>query len=295
MERLSHRRRAAPLALLAAALAALLLIPFRPAGGIAPALRAGVRDLQRAQLAWTLRAWPRLHQGGLTVYYAPGLGSQADIVVAAARLALPQVLRDFALPADTPAVLVVADAAQIQRHTGAVDVLGAYAGGVIWLLPPSAFLRAGAGLAAAYDATGPVVHELTHLADNLTAGRLPPIWLDEGLAAYEDWRLTGYVWVQAHSGFGGPTYNWQQLSGPGFYHLPDQALAFRQALAAVAAICGSGPGACDRLLGDMRSGMSTDGALQAVLGRAGFAALQAGADWRPGRAPVAGAPPPPAP
>lgn len=295
MERLTSRRRTAPLALLAACLAALLLIPFRSATALAPALRTGLRDLQRAQVEWTLRTWPRLYQGGLTVYYAPGLASQADIVAADARLVLPQVLRDFALPADTPAVLVVADAAQIQRHTGAADVLGAYEAGVIWLLPPAAFLPTGAGLAAAYDASGPVVHELTHLADNLAAGRLPPIWLDEGLAAYEDWRLTGYVWVQAGSGFTSGTYNWQQISGPGFYRLPDQALAFRQALAAVVAICGSGPGSCDRLLADMRSGMGTDRALQVVLGPASFAALRAGADWRPGQAPSAGAPSPPAP
>ncbi len=282
------RRLTAMLAVMAAALS--FLLPLRPAVAAAAAeSNALARTFEREQVLLALRAWPHLSYPNLTVYYAPHLARDAAIVGAAAQQSYSRVLADFGLPPNTPAVLVVVSAAQLAQHVGVSSTLGDYYDGVIWLLAPSAFLPPGPGLRARYDQVGPVVHELTHLADDLAAGGLPPVWFDEGLAQYEDWRLTGYVWSQSGSGFEDGTYSWRQLTSPNFYQLSNLALAFRQALAATAAICRSGPGACNRVLADLRSGMNMDQALQATIGPTALHALERGAAWRPGEEPEPGA------
>jgi len=281
------RRPAALLAVLATAL--LLSSPLRPALAAATnETNTMALAVQRQRVLFNLRDWPRLSYPGLTVYYAPGMAQDAAIVAAAARQSSALVFTDFGLPADTPAVLVVVSAAQLAADTGTTSTIGDFYDGVIWLQAPSAFLPAGPGLQARYEQVGPVVHELSHLADDLAAGGLPPVWFDEGLAQYEDWRLTGYVWTQSGSGFSAGTYSWQQITGPGFYRLPNLALAFRQALAVTAAVCRTGPGVCTGILHDMRSGMTMDQALRAAIGPTALQALENGAAWRPGGEPQPG-------
>lgn len=293
MESQATRRRALrPAGPLAAAVVALvLLVPLRP---VVAAVSAGANRLRLAALRATvelrLRGWPRLSSPDLTVYYQPGLAADASIVAATARRDAPEVSADFGLPPTTPATLVVVSAAQLARDTGVHGTVGDYYEGVLWLLAPSAFLPAGRGLQARYERTGPVVHELTHQDDDLAAGGLPPVWFDEGLAEYEDWRLTGYVWAPPAGSFAPGTYSWAELTAPGFYRLPDQALAFRQALAAVAAVCRTGPGTCDRVLSGLRSGVGLDQALRAAIGLKALTALQSGSAWRPGTAPQPGGP-----
>jgi hypothetical protein len=279
-----------PAALLAALVTALLLLlTMRPAlAAAATETNTMALAVQRARVRMQLRDWPRLTYPHLTVYYAPGLAQDATIVAATAQQSSAQVFTDFGLPADTPAVLVVVSAWQLAADTGTTGTVGDFYKGVIWLLAPSAFLPSGPGLQARYAQVGPVVHELTHLADDLAAGGLPPVWFDEGLAQYEDWRLTGYVWTPAGSGFGSGTYSWQQITSPGFYQLPNLALGFRQALALTAAVCRTGPGVCTGILHDVRSGMTMDAALRAAIGPTALRALENGTAWRPGEAPQMG-------
>jgi|GEM_PF-5132341 len=276
------------------ALAAALLFwgPLRPAAAVAAgATNAVLRGAERQKVLLQVRSWPHLAGGGFNIYYAPGLGADAAVVAAAARTYYPEVLRDYGLaPGAAPAVLVVLSSADMARYVGAGSgdpPLGAYYEGVVWLLAPSAFLPPGPDLAGRYAQDGPVAHELTHLADDLRSGGRIPAWFDEGLAQYEDWRLTGYVWTQADNGFGGSVYSWTQLT-QGFAQLPDAALAYRQALAATASVCRAGPGTCTAVLRDLRAGMSMDKALLRTVGASGLAALEAGTAWRPGTAPRPG-------
>jgi hypothetical protein len=291
-------RRAAAAAVLAAV--ALGISPVaRPALQSAQTVAGGV--LRRAgtwEALAPLQGWPRLTTAHFRIAYPPGSAEDARVVADVAERFYPQVAADFGLEAAGPWPVVVAGAAAICRAVGCTDgrpPLGAYYRGVIWLLAPSAFLRgAGPDLAAAYAADGPVPHELTHLADDLASGGRVPAWLDEGLAQYEQWRLTGYVWVEADNGFSGPVYGWNQLTAD-FVRLPNQALAYRQALAVTAALCRTGSGVCLRVLHELRAGVDVLQALRSAVGDRTLRDWEGGAAWRPGREPLPGRPagPPP--
>ena len=288
--------RVAAAALLAAALAVLR-------SDVARAVEAGlarvhplVVDAVRAATAAGLRGWAVRRAGPFAVYYLPGDGRDAAVAAAAVARLWPEVARDFDLAPDAGhGVVVVAPPATMARVGGtprADPPLGAYADGVVWLLAPSAALGPDPTVAA-YVRSGTVAHELTHLADDLVADGRTPAWLDEGLAQYEAWRLTGYVWQPPAAELAGPPYPWAELTRD-WARLPDVALAYRQALEATAAVCRARAGACLAVLRDLRDGWSVEAAVAAAAGHETLARLEAGAAWSgPPPAPGGPAGPPP--
>ena len=254
---------------------------------VAAEAHAARATVHRAVTLAALSGRPRLTTPYFTVYYPQGDLAQAQIVASAADSAYPRVARDFGIAASGRHPLVVATASEMQRVVGTAVTappLGLYECGVIWLLEPAAFLPAGPGLATEYATQGPVTHELTHLANDLDSAGRDPVWLDEAIAQYEDWRLTGYVWVAPDSGFGGATYTLAQLEG-GFYALPNQALAFHQAFAAATLLCGQAPGVCVQILHLLGDGRSLSQAVTQAAGPRAAAALADGAAWPAGWTP----------
>lgn len=283
------RRRPPALGPLALLLAVLLLLAPLPAvrADAASAAAAAQRASGRAEVALRLRDWPQLHGPGFTLRYPAALAGQAPVVAAALARYEPEVMADFGLPSSGVSAVLVTPS-EMARDVGAPGgdpPLGAFYEGVVWLLAPEAFLPPGPGLTRAYELDGPAAHELTHLADAEVSGGRVPAWLDEGLAQYEDWRLTGYVWTGA--GFSGPVYSWAQLTRQ-FETLPNVALAYRQALAATADVCRQGPGTCVSVLRALRSGESVTTALEHAVGAGGLARLESGPAWGPGTAPQPG-------
>ncbi len=73
--------------------------------------------------------------------------------------------------------------------------MGAYYGGIINILSPSAW--AGAGDSKTIDAfleDGPVVHELVHLAVDEKCRGNYDLWFTEGMALYYEKKYTGFEW-----------------------------------------------------------------------------------------------------
>lgn len=104
--------------------------------------------------------------------------------------------------------------------------------GVVDILTPSAWLAHSAQQSQTFMKVGPVPHELGHLLLNFKADGNYPAWFNEGVAQYEDWKVTGFQWLTVHNKLTGSLYPYSQLS-TSFYQLPHQSLAYREAFSNV--------------------------------------------------------------
>ncbi len=224
---------------------------------------------------------PRLTSAHFVVYYPRGFHHDAEIVDTTLEQYYPQVWKDYGLKEGTTHWPVVVESErEMVRTFGADPPIGAYWQGTLWFLAPSMWLAEGPSMASAYAKDGPVPHELTHLTNDIVGDGRVPIWLDEGLSQYEDWELSGYVWyVPSRNSFSLPKYSWGQLTG-NFYGLPDQPMAFRQVVAATAAICRAGSGVCLKVVEQIGRGETAMTAIRSVLGQRAFVRWYRGLYWQ---------------
>lgn len=118
-------------------------------------------------------------------------------VASAAEKAYQAVTKDFGYhPPGRLPIIIFPDGTSLQRafHWPAEENhQGVYYKNCIYIQAPSAWLGEEEDLENLFFLNGPMVHELTHLVvDHLTAGNCPR-WFTEGVAQYEEWRVTGYT------------------------------------------------------------------------------------------------------
>lgn len=282
--------------------AALLAAAIAPLFGSRPALaplRSTVHSIERRVESSAAARTARAHgdrtlvSGPFTVYYPPGHGEEARLVLDAVRRYAPRVYADVgtALPANLTIIVERDDAAMnADLHIGGQAPVGAYWSGTLWVLAPSTWLDGGDGTDSwAPDSPagrdfllrGPIAHELAHAALDQRLGRQPETWFDEGVAQYEDARITGFLWREPANDFDQPLYTYEELARD-FDRLPNVALAYREAYALMASLAKAdgGQGVRDALA-LMQDGASADQAARAVLGPA-YEAWRGGAPWRDG-------------
>lgn len=149
------------------------------------------------------------------------------------------------------------------------SAMGVYWAGSIRVLSPS--LWAGgedpAEVKEIFISSGPMAHEITHLAVDYVSGGSCPRWLTEGMAQYEEYELTGFR-------FGGEEYLREREFYPlesmdsEFDTLPDQALAYWQSLLAVEYIISVyGQDSLFAILEQLNRGYTVDSALENTLGK----------------------------
>lgn len=113
------------------------------------------------------------------------------------------------------------------------SAMGVYWAGAIRVLSPAVWVvdRDPGKIREAFFASGPMAHEFTHLVvDYATRGNCPR-WFTEGLAQYEEYRLTGFRFTSG-SQAPGEFYPLVKMDRE-FDALPDQSLAYRESLSAV--------------------------------------------------------------
>ncbi len=196
----------------------------------------------------------------------------ASLVLEVAHEVYGLVARDLGFkPTSTVDIILHPDREAMRNSFGwaqGENALGAYHRGVIRILSPRAWIDEDKPelIAKVFRYTGPTVHELTHLVlDYATSGNYP-YWFSEGLAQYEEYRLTGFVWVEPESNLKQPLYTLEELEEQ-FVRLPNQSLAYRQAFTLVCFLAESyGDEALRQLVARLGEGKPMPEALQLVTG-----------------------------
>lgn len=147
------------------------------------------------------------------------------------------------------------------------SAMGVYWAGSIRILSPAAWVaeKDHGEMMEVFTNSGPMAHELTHLVvDYATRGNCPR-WFTEGLAQYEEYRLTGFRF----NGGAGGTGEFYPLAGMDreFDSLPDQSLAYRESLSAVEYIVAvHGEGALHEMIDGLSKGWPVSKVMEDALG-----------------------------
>ena len=134
-------------------------------------------------------------------------------------------------------VIIYSSKEKLNRFFGwpaSESAMGVYWSGVICVLSPKSWVESDnpKKIEDVFINSGPMAHEYTHLVvDYLTRGNYPR-WFTEGLAQYEEYKLTGFRFTESRGNLHQELYSFDELT-QNFDYLPNQSLAYRQSFAAV--------------------------------------------------------------
>ncbi len=206
------------------------------------------------------------------VKYRRGAEETAALVLEAAECFYPVLAEEFGFSCRRKIpVILYSSRAELNGAYGwgnGESAMGVYWAGTIGVLDPRLWLgqdTAECDVRENFLASGPLAHEITHLmVDYITAGNCPR-WLNEGIAQYYEYALTGYELASLDSSISS-IYTLQELEA-GFDDLPDWELAYWQSLDIVKYLAGRfGQDSLIRLLGEMGRGKAFAHALKSVYG-----------------------------
>ncbi|RKO65564.1 peptidase MA family metallohydrolase [Desulfofundulus salinus] len=231
------------------------------------------REAARAQVMISTRHMLTLSDGHFVVRYYPGDADSALLVLKTAREFYPLVSRDFRFSSKKKIPLIVHPTRESLNASlgwpASENAMGVYWAGVIRVLSPNAWIdaRDPRQVEEVFVVSGPVAHELTHLVvDYITRGNVPR-WFTEGVAQYEEYRLTGFRFARTGDFAGEPLYDFAEMERD-FDQLPNQTLAYWQSLAAVEYLVEVyGEESLHKILAALGQGRDMDAALQQVTGQ----------------------------
>lgn len=142
-------------------------------------------------------------------------------------------------------------------------VMGLYNAGTIHVISPNAFLNQEQSSMEYFKKNGPVLHEYTHkVIDELSGGNIE-LWLTEGLAVYEEYRVYNTEWAPD---FVYERYLSAQEMREGFMYA-DEVQSYRQSFDMIKYLIDNyGMKKMELLLQELRSGSNTDEAFLKVYG-----------------------------
>lgn len=193
-----------------------------------------IKEIYRMHTLFATRHLVTLSGGHFLVRYYPGNGAHAFLVLEAAEKAYNQLAGKFDFQGRDIPIIIYPSRTELNACFGwpaSESAMGAYWAGVIRVLAPEAWIPEEDDVEEVFSNSGPMIHELTHLmVDNLTKGNVPR-WFTEGLAQFEEYRLTGFQFAAPEVSWKRP-YRFREMDRE-FDRLSDQALAYRQSFAAV--------------------------------------------------------------
>ncbi len=193
------------------------------------------REAARANVEFKYRHLPALEGSHVRVIYQQEDRRYAGIVLEAAEKFYRPVAEKYGLKTSRKiTVMVYPSKEDLNASFGwpaNESAMGVYWVGVIRVLSPASWVEEGdpGYMREVFINSGPMAHELTHLAvDYATRGNCPR-WLTEGLAQLEEYRLTGFRFSDQPGAGDGAFYSLAEMDRH-FDELPDQALAYRESL-----------------------------------------------------------------
>ncbi|MCL4424355.1 MAG: peptidase MA family metallohydrolase [Firmicutes bacterium] len=192
------------------------------------------REVERHRWQATTAGWQKMTRGKIILRYTAADAAVAPMVLEVA----DHLYRQVALDLDSTApnsveINIFPDVSSLQESfPGGQEkmAMGVYWAGGINILSPRAWTPGAppADREAYFEKNGPLAHELTHLIfDYRTQGNYPH-WFSEGLAQYEEYRLTGFLWIEPKNALQQRLYTLEELDRD-FDRLPNEALAYREA------------------------------------------------------------------
>jgi hypothetical protein len=142
-------------------------------------------------------------------------------------------------------------------------VMGLYNAGTIHVLSPNAFQDQQQNSMEYFKKNGPVLHEYTHkVVDELSGGNIE-LWLTEGLALYEEYRVNSTEWAPD---FTYDRYLSSQEMREGFMYA-DEVQSYRQSFDMVKFLIDNyGMERMQLLLQELKNGNNTDDAFLKIYG-----------------------------
>jgi hypothetical protein len=250
-------------AVLILAVLVVFLAPLKPRMLLYPL----VRQAAQAKINYETRQLAAYETPHFIIKYSPVDAAAVPMVAQAAEAAWAPVTGTLGYaPAGKTLVVIYRDRSELNKNfgwSGSQSAMGVYWGGVIEVLSPNAWFKAGAD---EYKRIGPMVHEYTHLVfDHVSRGNYPR-WFTEGLAQYLEYRVNGYEWRTADNSLRGALYTQAQLDDS-FDDLANQSLAYRQSLAAVRYIATvHGEAKLQQVIADLAGGRTIQRAVAGALG-----------------------------
>ena len=264
--------------LLALAVFLLANLPLRPRMWVYPL----VRQATQSKADYETRSMQVLETEHFKIKYTPSDADTVNMIAEAAEAAYIPVTQELGYaPKGKTLIMIQPNKNELRKAFGWSDnesAMGVYWGGMIQLLSPHVWLSGGDSVQE-FIHSGPMVHEYTHLVfDHITNGNYPR-WFTEGLAQYVEYKANHYEWQTATNNLDGKLYTRAELEGD-FDNLPNQALAYRQSLAAVRYIAQVyGEDKLREMIKDLQDGQSLDKAVQRTLGLDGASFEQEWQQW----------------
>ncbi len=244
-----------------------------------------VREINKRAILWySGRGMESLPGDNFVVFYHEVGDAKRDarIVLDAAERFYPSLASAFEADVQsTTPVILYRDVGDLNRSFGwpaNAGTMGVYWAGAIRVLTPEAWIETEreAEISALFAESGPMAHEIAHLfIDQIARGNCPR-WFNEGVAQYQEYRLTGFNFGEAETFPVELAYTLDELDS--FNALDDQNRAYHQSFSMVTCLAETrGWGTVLDLLTELGSGKSFDEAMMIV---AGSDTVQFYQDWR---------------
>lgn len=196
------------------------------------------RDISKAGVLYKTGGLAVQESEHFIVRYSPQDQAVVQMIIDAAEEVYGPVTASLAFtPAGKANIIVVSSRQEMQKSlgwSGQQSAMGVYWSGLIQVLSPQAWLS-GDDLSVQKERfmkNGPVAHEFTHLVVDSAARGNYPRWFTEGIAQYQDYRLSGYEWITPTNKLDQPLYTLEELERD-FDGVQNQSLAYRESFAAV--------------------------------------------------------------